>query len=83
MTSPLGFPFTKVAAPLEIFCFFEGSSDGENGDGVREAELEKPVRSDGDGEGLRSEATGTMVSYVWVWIDAGDSRMSSRIPLLS
>ena len=64
MILPFGFPLTNVAAPLDIFCFLRGSSEGENGEGVRETDREKSVHSDGGGVGLRSEETGTMASEI-------------------
>ena len=69
MTSPFGFPFTNVAAAFDIFFFLGRASDGDDGFGsLRVGEGQSLDRSEGDGNGLRSDATGTMVACRREWL---------------
>jgi len=63
LTSPFGSPFTKFAEPFDIFGFLDGNSEGEKGEVEREAGEENLMRSDDEGNGLRSEATGTITFF--------------------
>ncbi len=64
MTSPLGCPLMKIAAPLEILCFLSGNWIDGDGEDCLDEEAESGVsrrRSNEGGDGLRSDATGTMM----------------------
>ena len=71
MTSPFGLPFTNVAAAFDIFCFLGRASDGEDGFGFFiVGEGWSLNRSEEDGIGLRSDATGTMVACRREWLES-------------
>ena len=70
MTLPFGFPFTNVATAFDIFCFLASATDGEDCFGsLSVGEEESRDRSDEDGIGLRSDATGTMIACRMRWLE--------------
>lgn len=70
MTSPFGVPLTNVAAAFDIFCFLSGAKDGVDCFGsLRVGEGYSRKRSEEDGNGLRSDARGTMIACRSGWLE--------------
>lgn len=70
MTSPFGVPLTNIAAAFDIFCFLSGAKDGVDCFGsLKVGEGYPRKRSEEDGNGLRSDATGTMIACRSGWLE--------------